>query len=137
MRKNLKYLLLLLIIYAGVICAGFIMRSLFSLHYSGRELAVLTSVFTIISAISLIVFFRGSGREQKEQVFHSLTAVSVKFLAELIVALVWFMIAKKSSAEYVILFFVLYLSFSMFSFGLMLKTLKNKSLHRDTRIENN
>ncbi len=128
MRKNLKSLLLLTIIIPGVICAGLIMRSLFGLHYSGRELAILTSAFAVVSAVSMLVFFRGTGKKDKEQAFHTLTSLSVKFLAELVIALLWFLIAKKSSAEYVILFFVLYLSFSMFSFGLMLKTLKNKSL---------
>lgn len=47
---------------------------------------------------------------------------------ELVLALVWFFIIKKTTAASLLLFFVLYLAFSLFSIFRMLNTLKNKSL---------
>jgi hypothetical protein len=137
MKAALKYIVLLIILATGIILASIILRNLLDLKYRISDVVILSAAFSLISAVTLLVFFRGAEKKGREKGMHSFVAVSVKFLAELLLVLGWFVIAKKSSAEYVILFFVLYLSFSMFSFGLMMKTLKNKSLHRDNLIENN
>lgn len=59
---------------------------------------------------------------------HLMLAISLKMLIEMVLALLWFFVAKKNSADSLILFFILYLAFSLFSIFCMLKTLKNKSL---------
>jgi hypothetical protein len=49
-------------------------------------------------------------------------------LLEMILALVWFFVLKKTDTSDLLLFFVLYLAFSLYSIICMLKTLKSKSL---------
>jgi hypothetical protein len=128
MKGNLKYFFFLIILCLGLIYAGIILRAIFLLEYATGGLVTLSLSFALIAAISLIIFLRGAGREEKEELMHSFVAISLKFLLELFLALIWFLIAKKTSATYVILFFVLYLSFSIFLIGVMLKILKKKSL---------
>jgi hypothetical protein len=55
-------------------------------------------------------------------------AIVVKMLLEMVLALVWFYVLKKTGPSTLILFFVLYLTFSLYSIIFMLKTLKSKSL---------
>ena len=62
------------------------------------------------------------------QTLHSLVAVSIKLLLEMVFALVWFILVKKTGLPSVLLFFVLYLAFTLFSIFIIVKTLKNKSL---------
>ena len=62
------------------------------------------------------------------QTMHTLIAVSLKFILEMILALVWFILWKKNSLASVFIFFILYLSLSLFSIGVIMKTLKNKTL---------
>jgi hypothetical protein len=59
---------------------------------------------------------------------HTLVAVSLKFLLDMILALLWFFISKKNSLTYVFLFFVLYLTFTLFTTIVILKILKYRSL---------
>jgi hypothetical protein len=75
-----------------------------------------------------MIFFRGQKRDPQSQTMHLLVALGIKFIIELIIALLWFFVAKKSGLESVILFFVLYLAFTLFSVLVVLKTLKYKPL---------
>jgi hypothetical protein len=59
---------------------------------------------------------------------HSLVSISLKFLLEMLLALVWFIVAKKTSLTSVFIFFVIYLTLTLFSLSIILKTLKNKAL---------
>jgi hypothetical protein len=84
--------------------------------------------FYTTAVITLFIFFRGQSKDNKSQTFYTLFAISLKFLIELIIALIWFLIAKKTSISFILLFFVLYLTFTIFSIFVILNTLKNKSL---------
>jgi hypothetical protein len=59
---------------------------------------------------------------------HILVAISLKLLLELLLALVWFFIAKKTLHSSLYLFFILYLPFTVFTTFAMFNTLKTKSL---------
>jgi hypothetical protein len=82
----------------------------------------------MISLINIVIFLKGQTKEPDSQTLYSLVAVSLKFLLELVLALVWFIVAKKTSLPSVLIFFVLYLTFTLFSIWVILKTLKNNSL---------
>ena len=128
MNKYLKYFLCLFILFLVVCCGSVILNSAFSLEMNESSVIFLTVSFALSSLLSLIVFFKGLSHEGNEQAMHTFFAVGIKFLAELFIALIWFVAAKKTTAEYILLFFVLYLAFSLFYIILILKTLKKKSL---------
>jgi len=123
-----KSVFLLALLEVVVLAAGSLVISSFNISLTYNEIGTASAVFTLISLLILIIFFRGQGREPASQTMHSLVAVSIKFLAELIFAFLWFFIAKKTGLSSVILFFVLYLTFTLFSVMILLKTLKSKSL---------
>jgi hypothetical protein len=91
-------------------------------------IVILSTVFTLIAGICLIIFFKGQSKEPDSQTLYILVAVSLKFLLEIVFALVWFFVAKKTSLESVLMFFVLYLCLTLFSIQAILKTLKNRVL---------
>ena len=93
-----------------------------------RDIAILSTVFSLIALITLLIFFKGQTKEPDSQTLYILVAVSLKFLLEMVFALVWFIVAKKTSLASVLMFFVLYLCLTLFSILVILKTLKNKSL---------
>jgi len=128
MKSNLRYFALLLILMLLLNIGGLFLLSEFSPGFSYSDLFSISFAFMVISAAVLLIFFRGTARSEKERAMHSLVAVSSKFLAELVLALIVFRVAKKTGLTYVLLFFVLYLSFSLFSVGVILKTLKKKTL---------
>jgi hypothetical protein len=111
-----------------LIIAGYLLVLLVKVNLLYGDVAILAILFSIIIGITLYIFFRGQTRDPESQTFHSLVSVSLKFLLELILAVVWFIIAKKKSPESVFMFFVIYLTLSLFLVYVVLKTLKNRSL---------
>jgi hypothetical protein len=127
MKPFIRYLQLLVMLEFLILSAGFVItRSDMGIKFS--EIALLSVIFTFISLLTLIIFFRGQGKEPAVQSLHTLVSMTLKFLIELILAFVWFFVAKKTGLSSVILFFVLYLTFTLFSVLMMVKTLRNKSL---------
>ncbi|HEY5470013.1 MAG TPA: hypothetical protein VIK07_05785 [Bacteroidales bacterium] len=92
------------------------------------DIGILGSAFSVITLITIVFFLKGQNKEPDSQTLYSLVSVSLKFLMELLLALVWFFVAKKTSITSVLLFFVIYLTLTLFSIWVILNTLKNKSL---------
>ncbi len=92
------------------------------------DLVIITLSFAAIGLVALIVFLKGRPKDPAGQTMHMIVAISLKFLLELVLALMWFFVAKKTSAQSLLLFFVLYLGFSIYLAYLMLNTLKHRSL---------
>ncbi len=123
--RNILYLTLLALLI--LITGSFLIPSRGS-DSSMAELTILTIVFMLICVLSFVIFQRGQSRDPHSQTLHTLVSMSVKLLLEMVLALLWFLVAKKTSSGSVFMFFILYLSFSLFSVLTILKTLNNKSL---------
>jgi hypothetical protein len=123
-----KYILLLVLFNILFLSVAYLLVSLVHLNFSLSETLILSPAFSVISLITLLIFFKGQSKEPDSQTLYILTSVSLKFLLEIIFALIWFIIAKKTSLPSVLMFFVLYLSLSLFSIWVILKTLKNRAL---------
>jgi hypothetical protein len=128
LKPLLKYIQLLLLLECLVLASGYFIVSKSGMGIQFGSIALLSAVFTAIALVTIIIFIRGQGKDAASQTMHSLVSVTLKFLLELVLAFVWFFVAKKTELSSVVLFFVLYLTFTLFSVILMTKTLKNKSL---------
>ena len=111
-----------------IICSGYLLKPLIKTTDFFPDLVILSIIFTFISIISAFVFLKGQPKEPQSRAMHTLVSVGIKFLLELILALLWFLIAKKTSSQSVFMFFVLYLTFSSLLIFTVLKALKNKAL---------
>lgn len=125
LRKPLLYLLFFEIL---ILITGFFITKYIPAGLKFGEITVVSGGFTIIAILVLIIFFRGQTKEPSRQTMHSLVAISLKLLIDLIFAFGWIFIAKKTGLPAVLLFFVLYLLFTLFIIIAILKILKNKSL---------
>ena len=128
MKPLHKYILLLLLLNVLLDMAGYLLVSTNKIDILFSDIAILSSLFSIISVITLVIFFRGQIKNPQSQTQHSLLAVGLKFLLEMVLALVWFIVIKKTSLQSVFIFFVIYLTLTLFSVGIILNTLKYRSL---------
>jgi len=128
LKPLIKSVLLLALLEVVILVAGFLVVRYVNIDLSFTNIIAVSAVFTIITLLALIIFFRGQSKEPAGQTMHTLVSISLKFLIELIFAFAWFFVAKKTGLSSVLLFFVLYLTFTLFSVMILLKTLKNKSL---------
>jgi len=127
-KKFFLFLPTLFLFAVLLLASGYLITGWFSIAIPLSDLAILTAGFTVITIVIFFIFLRGTARENGSQVLHLLVALSLKLLMELIFALIWFLVVKKTKQETVVLFFILYLAFTMFSILTMLNALKHKSL---------
>jgi hypothetical protein len=128
LKPLFKNILILVIFNALLLLAGLIISGFLTVGIHFSDVIIASLVFSAIAIITMLIFFKGQTKEPDSQTLHSLVALSLKFLFELIFALLWFFVAKKTSLESVLIFFVLYLALSLFSIMVLVKTLKNKVL---------
>jgi O-antigen ligase len=128
MRQIFKYVLLLILLTILLTCAGYLIILFSGIDLLLSDIIILSSLFSLISIITLAVFFRGTAKEPDSQTMHTLVSISLKFLLDMVLALVWIIISKKTSLASVFLFFVIYLTLTLFTLFVILKTLRNRSL---------
>lgn len=123
-----KNILGLILLNGFILLTGYILISIAKLNMAFPDIVILSGVFSVIAFITILIFLKGQLKEPDAQTLYSLVSISLKFLLEIIFALLWFFIAKKKSFESVLIFFVLYLALSLFTVRAILKTLNNKAL---------
>lgn len=128
MKPLHKYILILLFLNILIGGAGFLLVTYIDVAVTLINILFLTLLLSVIAIITIIIFLRGQTKEPESQTLHSFVAIGLKFLLEMFLALVWFIVAKKTSLQSVLIFFVLYLTLTLFSVSIILKTLKNRSL---------
>jgi hypothetical protein len=128
MRQILKYVLLLILFNVLVTVTVIFLSSMCGLNLILKDILILSLSFSVISALTLAIFLRGYTRTPDSQTMHTLVSISLKFLLDITLVLVWFYISKKTSLTSVFLFFVLYLTLSLFTIFVILKNLRNRSL---------
>ena len=111
-----------------ILGSGFFLVSVVKISIVLIDIAFLSTIFSIIALVSLVIFHRGQIKEPDSQTLHTLVAISTKFLLELLLALAWFFVIKKTFMQAVLMFFVIYLTLTLFLVFIILRTLKNKSL---------
>ncbi len=128
MKPFYKYLLLILSSNILLILAIYYLISYLKINFNIAEITFLSGAFSAISVLTVFIFLRGRTQDTDSQTLHSLVSIGLKFLLEMILALVWFILMKKNSLSSVFIFFILYLSLSLISIGFILKILNNKVL---------
>lgn len=89
---------------------------------------LLLSAFALVSLTALVIFFLGSVKNPERSVFMTLIALGVKMLLSFVLAMLWFLVFKNRETDSVLLFFILYLGFTLFVVLSFLRVLKRKTI---------
>ncbi len=89
---------------------------------------MLTGGFALTAFISLLIFFNGQQSAPEKSVFMTLTALGIKMLLSFVLALLFLAVFKNTQTGSVILFFILYLAFTVFVFLTIFSVLKMRSV---------
>lgn len=98
--------------------------------YEREAMLLLVAAFIAFTSISLYIFFLGRSKPDGEDSLFTMSAIGIKFLLSIIAALVWFAVLKKVETGELLIFFVLYLTFSVFLVGVIVKELKKNSFKK-------
>jgi len=93
-----------------------------------KNILLLTGGFAFISMTALAIFFHGTERNGEKRVFATLIAIGVKMLMSFVLALLFIVVFKNKETGSVLLFFILYLAFTVFVFLTFFRIVKQKSV---------
>lgn len=96
--------------------------------FSPVSSVILAGGFALTAFISLLIFFNGQHSGPEKSVFMTLVTLGVKMLLSFVLALLFFVVFKNTRTGSVILFFILYLAFTVFVFLTIISVLKKKSV---------
>lgn len=128
MRQLFNKILFLLVFEIIILIISYLLVSNINIDLKFSSPLILSLIFTVITSAILIVFLSGQKKNPEGQAIHTLSAIGIKFLSELLLAFLWFFVGKKFELPDVLLFFVLYLAFTLFSILIISKELKNRLL---------
>jgi F0F1-type ATP synthase assembly protein I len=121
-----KFILGLLLINIVLLIPAYLVRSVAGLDFG--TVLFLCAAFSFISMISFLIFIKGQKKEAESQGMYSLVSIGLKFLLELVLIAIFFIVVKKNSLQYVVLFFVIYLTLTLYLVFTLLNILKTKHL---------
>lgn len=101
---------------------------IFPLRLTLADLLLYCSVFFFITSLSLLVFFAGNRQSTDSQSVFTMASLGIKFFLSMAFALIYFIVMKNTVAEYIVLFFFLYLGFTFYLLGVIVKALNVKPL---------
>lgn len=122
-RYYLRLLALSLIFVILVIT----LERLYPSLYDITDALWLTAGFTLAALSSLLIFFNGFFSDREKSVFLTLIAMGVKMLLSFVLALLYLLVFKNDAIGAIILFFILYLAFTVFVVFTFTGVLKKKS----------
>ena len=128
MQLILRNVLKTMALGCGIIGIGSLTLLLLGAEKYLSDLLTLSSIFTGIIIACIVVIITGQSKAPQKAFWYTLVSIGVKLLLEMTLAVLWFVVAKKSDIDIVLLFFILYLPFTSFLILTILKTLKNKTL---------
>ena len=111
MKPLFKYTLLLVLLNVLLIGALYFIFNHGNIIFALSEISFLSIGFSAITILILFIFLMGQDQNKMPdaQTMHTLIAVSLKFILEMVLALVWFIFWKKNSSH---LFYIFYIIFN-------------------------
>lgn len=126
-----KRILNISILSLALLLAGFILNKLVPGFPGKDSMVILVVSFFILSLLVLGLGFLGAKRDPESQSLFTLGAVGLKFVFSALIALLYFEVFKKSGLNNILLFFVLYLTFTISLVSVLIKDLNNRTIKRD------
>jgi hypothetical protein len=95
-----------------------------------EQTAVILSGSFLINILIAIIFIKGLNQGGQSFLVHTLAAISLKLILYLILIITIFFLSKNRSLEFILTFFVIYLSFTSYILFSFVKLLKTKNLEK-------
>ena len=126
MIDRIRFIWQLLVLASILALLGIVLVPRLNVEISAQNFLLTLASVTIVNLVTYLVMYAGIQKNIKEGVVYMLGGIGVKFLLYLLFILLFLIATKNLSKPFIITFFALYLVFTFFTAGHLLKVLKNK-----------
>lgn len=123
-----KHITILFLIFLALTGLAYLLRDFFNVGISFRDsMIVFTSSF-FISVFITSIFFTGIKKNSQKRILFTLSAIGLKFLLFLALLGIYALFTESLTTEFIITFFIVYLSFSVYMLISFINVLKSKNI---------
>jgi len=126
MIEHFRFTWQLLVLASIILLAGIPVILLACPWIAPGELVITVVMFTLITLVAYLVMARGIDRGGREGMVFMMAGLGLKFLLYLLYILGFWLVTKNIDKPFILTFFALYLVFTIFLAGNLLKILRNK-----------
>jgi hypothetical protein len=126
MIERVRYIWQLLVLSSVLAILGLLFIPRVAPGFSADAYLVSLASVTVINLVAYLAMYAGIVKSDKEGIVFLLGGVGAKFLLYLLFVLLYWIVTKNLSKAFILTFFALYLIFTFFTVGKLLKLLKNK-----------
>jgi hypothetical protein len=126
MIDRIRFIWQLLVLASILALLGIMLILRLHVEISPAVFLISLASVTVVNLLTNLVMQAGIQKSSKEGVVYLLGGIGVKFLLYLLFILLFWIATKNLSKAFIITFFALYLVFTIFTAGHLLKMLKNK-----------
>ena len=126
MIDRIRFIWQLLVLACILALLGMVLIPRVNVEISPTIFLITLASVTIVNLLTYLVMYAGIQKNSKEGAVYLLGGIVVKFLLYLLFILLFWIGTKNLSKQFIITFFALYLVFTFFTAGHLLKMLKNK-----------
>ncbi|MFH0759390.1 MAG: hypothetical protein V2B15_19040 [Bacteroidota bacterium] len=126
MIDQLRFFWQLLVLTSILLIAGILGLPYLGVEFEISNFIATTLSFTVINLITWLVMVHGIKHNNRDGMVRMLAGIGLKFLLYLLFILVYWLLTKNLTKPFILSFFALYLVFTFFLTGSVLKLLKNK-----------
>lgn len=123
---QLKYAAYLLVLTLSFLIIGLFLIPNQISGISRNQFLLTLSFYFLVNLVVISLFFKGKRKDPKKSLLYTFSAISAKFLLYLLFIVIYFLVTKNLSTTYLIVFFILYLAFTLFTVLAIVKALKAK-----------
>jgi hypothetical protein len=126
MIDRIRFIWQLLVLSSILVLLGLVLIPRLHVEVTPAVFLVTLGSVIIVNLLTYLVMYAGIQKKSKEGVVFLLGGIGVKFLLYLLFILLFWITTKNLSKPFIVTFFALYLVFTFFTAGHLLKLLKNK-----------
>ncbi len=126
MIDRIRFIWQLLVLASILALLGIVFVPRFNVEISSTVFLLTLASVTIVNLVTYLVMYAGIQKSSREGVVYLLGGIGVKFILYLLYILLFWIATKNLSKTFILAFFALYLIFTFFTAGHLLKLLKNK-----------
>lgn len=126
MIERIRFIWQLLVLASILVLVGLLLIPSFELEISIPDFLLTMASVIVINLITYLIMHKGIRKNDKEGLVFLLGGIGLKFLLYLLFILLFWIATKNLSKAFILTFFALYLIFTFFTAGHLLKLLKNK-----------
>ncbi len=118
-----KGILHLIIIYSLLFTGFFLASGIFNTGLVFKDVLILLTSGLLFTIISLVFFHQAGKKDNKNMTILTMAAFGIKMALYLILLLVFYFSSKIEGTKFIITFFIIYLSFTVYFIRFIIKTL--------------